>query len=105
SPATEVAVATKIVPVGIKITLPVGKPEEVFKSVEIDPQPPGGMRTFMEYVRENYVYPEAAVEAAVNGTVHVSFVVERDGSLADMKIVKDLGYGTGEAAIRVLQSS
>ena len=79
--------------------------DQLFQSVEIDPKPPGGMRAFMNYIGENYDYPQEAVEAGVNGVVQVSFVVERDGSLTDMKIVRDLKYGTGEAAIRVLQSS
>ena len=59
----------------------------------------------MEYIGKNYDYPQEAIEEGVNGMVQVSFVVEKDGSLTDMKIVRDLGYGTGEAAIRVLQSS
>ena len=77
----------------------------VFRKTEIDPQPPGGMRAFMEYIGQHYEYPQAAIDAEVNGLIQVAFVVERDGSLTDMKIVKDLGYGTGEAAIRVLQRS
>lgn len=79
--------------------------DRLFQSVEINPMPPGGMRAFMEYVGRNYDYPQEAIEAGVNGMVQLSFVVETDGSLTDMKIVRDLGYGTGEAAIRVLQSS
>jgi len=77
----------------------------LFQSVEVPPQPPGGMRAFMEYIGRNYDFPQEAIEAAVNGQVQVSFVVEKDGTLTDIKVVKDLGYGTGDAAIRVLQSS
>ena len=79
--------------------------DQLFQSVEINPKPPGGMRAFMEYIGRNYDYQQEAIEEGVNGMVQVSFVVEKDGSLTDMKIVRDLGYGTGEAAIRVLQSS
>ncbi|MGV3764068.1 energy transducer TonB [Parapedobacter sp.] len=83
-----------------------GEPKDlIFQSVEIDPKPPGGMRSFMQYIGDNYDYPQEAIEAGVNGIVQVAFVVERDGSLTDMKIIRDLKYGTGEAAIRVLQSS
>ncbi|HWK55956.1 MAG TPA: M56 family metallopeptidase [Parapedobacter sp.] len=77
----------------------------VFQSVEIDPKPPGGMQKFMEYIAKNYEYPQEAIEAGVNGQIQVAFVVELDGSLTDMKVVRDLKYGTGEAAIRVLQRS
>lgn len=76
---------------------------QVFHSVEIQPSPPGGMKAFMEYIGRNYDYPQEAIEAGVNGKLLVSFVVERDGSLTDMKVTEDLGYGTGEAAIRVLE--
>ena len=59
----------------------------------------------MQWVGRNYDYPQAAIEAGVNGQVQVSFVVERDGSLTDIKIVRDLRYGTGEAAVKLLQKA
>lgn len=78
----------------------------LFQKTEIDPQPPGGMKAFMEFVAKNYDYPQEAIEAGVNGKVLVSFVVEKDGSLSDLKIVQDeLGHGTAEAAINVLKKS
>ena len=77
----------------------------IFQSVEIPPAPPGGMRAFMDYISRHYDYPKEAMENGVNGQVQVSFVVEKDGSLTDLRIVRDLDYGTGEAAIRLLQSS
>lgn len=80
-------------------------PDVVFIETEVSPEPPGGMRAFMEYIGQNYEFPQEAIEAGVTGLLQVSFVIERDGSLTDMKIVRDLGYGTGAAAIRVLQSS
>lgn len=99
-------------PTVVQVGVGKGEPEvtkmdenQLFQSVEIDPNPPGGMRAFMEYIGQNYDYPQEAIEEGVNGMVQVSFVVEKDGSLTDMKIVRDLGYGTGDAAIRVLQSS
>lgn len=76
-----------------------------FVSVEIDPEFPGGLQAFMAYVQRNYHYPEAAVEAGVRGQVILQFVVERDGSLTEIKVVRDLRFGTGEAAIRLLQAS
>lgn len=77
----------------------------VFQSVEINPEPIGGMRAFMEYISKNYDYPQAAIEEGVNGQIQVAFIVEKDGSLTDIRIIRDLGHGTGDAAIRVLQSS
>ena len=100
----------------IRIDLPVGEGEidaevtesnsnEIFQSVEIDPKPPGGLKAFMEWIAKNYDYPQSAIEAGVNGQVQVSFVVERDGSLTDIKIVRDLKYGTGEAAVKLLSKA
>ncbi|HWK57688.1 MAG TPA: TonB family protein [Parapedobacter sp.] len=100
----------------IRIDLPVGEGEidaevtesnsnEIFQSVEIDPKPPGGLPAFMAWIAKNYDYPQAAIEAGVNGQVQVSFVVERDGSLTDIKIVRDLKYGTGEAAVKLLSKA
>lgn len=94
----------------LAIAVPEEKPVEeatdvIFQSVEIQPEPPGGFRAFMEYIARNYDYPQEAIEAGVNGQVQIAFIIEKDGSLADIRVVRDLGYGTGEAAVRVLQSS
>src|SRR5690606_9976337 len=78
---------------------------QIFQSVEVQPAPPGGMKAFMEYIGKNYDYPQEAIDAGVNGKIQVAFIIEKDGSLTDMKLIKDLGYGTGDAALRVLQNS
>ncbi|MEI2274985.1 M56 family metallopeptidase [Sphingobacterium sp. ML3W] len=75
----------------------------IFTEVEVIPEPVGGMRKFMTWVSNNYDYPKAALENAVNGVIEISFVVERDGSLTDLKIKKELGYGTGEAALKLMR--
>lgn len=80
-------------------------PDQVFQTTEIGPQPQGGMRTFMEWVGQNYDYPQEAIETGVNGKMLLSFIVEKDGSLSNIKIVEDLGYGTGDAAVRLLEKS
>ncbi|SEL75579.1 TonB family protein [Parapedobacter koreensis] len=79
--------------------------DALFQSVEVNPEPPGGLRAFMEYIGKNYDYPQEAIDQGVNGQVQVSFIINKDGSLTDLKLVRDLGYGTGDAAIRVLQKS
>jgi len=78
--------------------------DEIFTKVEVNPEPPGGMKAFMNYIGTNYKYPKAAVDHNIEGTVEVSFVVEKDGRLSTFKIKKSPGYGTGEEAIRVLRS-
>lgn len=74
-----------------------------FRAMEIPPEPHGGINAFRTWIGNNYRYPDAASSAGVKGAVEVSFVVERDGSLTDIKVVRDLGYGTGQEAVRLLQ--
>ncbi|WP_437921675.1 energy transducer TonB [Sphingobacterium sp. LRF_L2] len=79
--------------------------DKPFIAVEVMPNPPGGMAEFVKWVGKNYIYPEAALTQGIKGSVMISFVVEKDGSLSDIKIVRDLGFGTGEEALRVLKKA
>ena len=67
--------------------------------IEVKPDFPGGMEKFYKFVGNNYQTPE---EDGLKGKVYVTFVVEKDGSLTDIKVLRDIGYGTGKEAIRVL---
>ncbi len=67
--------------------------------IEVKPEFPGGIEKFYNFVGKNYQTPE---EEGLKGKVYVSFVVEKDGSLTDIKVLRDIGYGTGKEAIRVL---
>ena len=67
--------------------------------IEVIPEFPGGMEKFYKFVGNNYQTPE---EEGLKGKVYVTFVVEKDGSLTDIKVIRDIGYGTGKEAIRVL---
>lgn len=82
-----------------------GTGDEIFTAVEVQPEPPGGMAAFRKWIADNYQYPSGAIDAGVKGTVQVSFVVERDGSLTDVKVARDLSYGTGQAAITMLKKA
>ncbi|MDG2431059.1 energy transducer TonB [Flavobacterium sp.] len=64
-----------------------------------NPEFPGGMELFYKFVGENY---RAPVKQGLKGKVYVTFIVEKDGSITDVKTLRDIGYGTGEEAIRVL---
>jgi periplasmic protein TonB len=68
--------------------------------IEVKPDFPGGMQKFYDFVFKTYRAPE---EGGLNGKVYVTFVVEKDGSLTDIKVLRDIGYGTGAEAIRVLK--
>ena len=71
----------------------------VYVAVEVRAEYPGGMGKFSEFISKNYKAPDEDVK----GKVIVQFVVEKDGSLTDIKVMRDLGYGTGAEAIRVLK--
>lgn len=70
--------------------------------IQVKPDFPGGMDKFYGFVGSNYRTPE---EDGLKGKVYVSFVVEKDGSLTDIKVLRDIGYGTGAEAVRVLKRS
>ncbi|MBQ9474285.1 MAG: TonB family protein [Bacteroidales bacterium] len=77
--------------------------DEVFVVVETMPEFPGGMDSLMAFLHENIVYPQEARVKKISGKVFVSFTVEKDGSLSDIKILRDLGYGCGNEVLRVLR--
>jgi len=92
---------------GVKKGDPNGDPDGLisFNAVEVQPLPPGGMAAFMKWVGETYEYPSGALENGIMGVVEVSFVVEKDGSLTDISVKRDLKYGTGDAAVRMLKKA
>jgi periplasmic protein TonB len=80
------------------------KEEQVFTVVEQQPEFSGGMAALGQYLSKNLRYPAAAQRANVSGRVFVSFVVNTDGSIQDVSVLKGLGFGTDEEAIRVIKA-
>lgn len=77
--------------------------EEVFGDVaEQMPSFPGGDRKLMEYLSENIRYPEECEEICVQGRVIVSFIVEKDGSISNVKVAKSLAPLLDKEAVRVV---
>jgi protein TonB len=70
--------------------------------LEVKPEFPGGIAKFYNFVKNTYSPPD---EPGLKGRVTVSFVVEKDGTLTDIKVLKDIGFGTGKEAERVLRKS
>jgi protein TonB len=66
---------------------------------------PGGIAAFYEYLKKNLNYPNQAKRMGIEGRVFVQFVVEKDGSLTDIHVVKGIGAGCDEEAVRVLKNS
>lgn len=65
----------------------------------------GGLDKFREYIKNNTKYPEVAAEAGIQGRVRVSFVVERDGSVSNVKVISGVDPLLDREAIRVVKSS
>ena len=74
-------------------------------SVEVAPEFPGGQKAFGMFLGSNIRYPESARENKVEGKVYIGFVVEKNGELSDLKIIKGIGGGCDEEALRVLKNS
>ena len=79
--------------------------EEVFTIVENQPEFPGGMAAFYKYVGDNMDYPSQARRMGLEGRVYVQFVVDKDGTVTEVKAVKGIGAGCDEEAERVLRQA
>lgn len=81
------------------------KNNKVFTEVEQAPGYPGGVDKFFKFLQQNIKYPAEARNKKIQGKVFVSFIVEKDGSLSNIKVVRDPGAGCGAEALRVMKLS
>ena len=77
---------------------------EIFTVVEEQPSYPGGEEARIAFLQQNIKYPEEAKELGIQGKVFVTFVVEVDGSITDVRVLRGIGGGCDEEAIRVVKS-
>ncbi len=77
---------------------------EIFTVVESMPEFPGGDAARMKFLQENIKYPQLARESGIQGTVYVTFVVETDGRVTDVRVLRGIGGGCDEEAVRVIQA-
>ena len=80
------------------------KNEKVFDVVEQMPEYPGGMQALFEFLKENIKYPEDAQKQKVEGRVLAKFVVETDGSISNIEVVKHAFPSLDAEAVRVIQA-
>jgi protein TonB len=80
-------------------------PNTIFTVVEETAAPIGGMGAFYEFVGKKIKYPAQAKRMGIEGKVFVEFVIEKDGSITDVKAIKGIGAGCDEEAVRILQSA
>ncbi len=75
-----------------------------FLIVEQMPEFPGGNEELMKFLHKNVQYPQMARETGIQGTVYLQFVVEPNGAISNVKVLRGIGGGCDEEAIRVAKS-
>lgn len=75
------------------------------EGVDEYPEFSGGMKAWAKYIQRNLRYPAQAQDEGVQGKVFISFVVERDGSITDVKVLRGIGFGCDEEAAKVIRKS
>lgn len=80
------------------------KNDMVFDVVEVMPQFPGGQIAMLKYIMENMKYPEQAMKEGIQGRVAVRFIVEKDGSISDVKPILSVHPLLNKEAVRVVES-
>ncbi len=88
----------------------IGEPEEEEVDVTVSfaetmPSYKGGLKAFYKFVGQNLKYPAQARRIGIEGKVFVHFVVDKDGSLSDIKIVRGIGAGCDEEVLRIIEKS
>ena len=78
--------------------------DKVLEKAEVMPEFPGGEQAMYDFVNKNVVYPEEAKEKEIAGRVIVSFIIEKDGSINEAKVVQGIGGGCDEEAVRVVKA-
>ncbi|MBQ3832277.1 MAG: energy transducer TonB, partial [Bacteroidales bacterium] len=73
-------------------------------NVEVMPQFPGGDEAMMKFIQENTVYPENAKKNGIGGRTFVSFTIEKDGSISDVKVLRGCDKECDAEAVRVVKS-
>jgi len=77
---------------------------EIFTVVEQMPDYPGGMKDLMSYLSSNIHYPEQAKKDSIAGRVFINFIIKKDGSVSNVKVLRGIGSGCDEEAVRVVSS-
>ena len=77
--------------------------DELFVEYEEDPVFPGGLEALHKFIEDNMQYPQIAAENCIGGRVYVQFEVDTDGTVQNPKILRDIGGGCGEEALRIVR--
>jgi TonB family protein len=77
--------------------------QELITFVERMPEFPGGFKALQDFIETNLAYPQEAKDAGIEGRVFVGFVIEKDGSISSIKLLRGIGYDCDEAAMDVVR--
>jgi len=76
----------------------------IYEFPDVMPQFPGGDMELFRFINENLNYPETTLDEHIVGTIYIKFVVEKEGSISNVEVVKSLSNALGKEYIRVIQS-
>lgn len=77
--------------------------QHIFTVVEKQPEFPGGYTALQKFLMENLKYPRQAIEVGISGTVYISFIVWKDGSIRNINLERGIGGGCDEEALRIVE--
>ena len=89
-------------PVGEAIEEPGEDPNKIYTVVEQQAEFPGGMQAMMKFISQNMKYPSQARRMGTEGSVFVEFVIDQQGQISGAKVIKGIGTGCDEEAVRVV---
>jgi protein TonB len=102
----DVKEATVVKEVAIKeVVIEEEKADVIFDVVETQPNPPGGMSGWNKYLADNLKYPTQARRMGVEGTVIVVFVINTDGTIQDVEVLRGIGGGCDEEAVKIVKAA
>ena len=88
---------------GFQNIIDISEIETLINTTEVQPQFPGGEDSLFNFIYSNLRYPQEAVDNGIEGKVYVTFAIEKDGSITDIKVVRGIGYNCDEEAIRIVK--
>ncbi len=78
--------------------------DTIYTMTENMPEFPGGRKALMQYLAQNIKYPEEAKRDSIQGRVFINFIIEKDGSVSNAKVIRGIGHGCDEAALEVVRN-
>ncbi len=88
-----------------KDSIPESSKDKIFTEIETPPEFPGGVNEFYNFLSNNIIYPAEAKKNNIVGRIIIRFVVEKDGSLRDLKVIRGVNKLLDDEALRVMELS